>query len=178
MDSAVNNIENAKQKIRNRVEALHGERQANIDSNISKNLNESKATRQKVFQNGAQLTNLTNNVDDLGHDVNSIDGNLKAFRVEGQQLGQNVDAIGQNLQKFRSEVGNTQQAYSQGYRDAMSQMWSAVPPTLGEMMQSALYRMGIENAYKSESGSDDVLEPGSMLTFYHFLRAGWPTCNF
>lgn len=160
MDGAVNKIENAKQKIRNRVEILHGERQANIDSNLSNNLNENKATRQKVFQNGTQLDNLTDNVNGLGHDVNSIDGNLKAFRIEGQQFGQNIDTISQNLQKFRSEVGNTQQAYSQGYRDAMSQMWSAVPSTLGETMQNALYRIGIENTYKSESESDVMLELG------------------
>ena len=178
MDSAVNNIENAKQEIRNRVEILHGERQANIDSNLSKNLNESKATRQKVFQNGTQLANLIDNMDGLSLGVNSMDGNLKALRIEGQQFGQNIDAIGQNLQKYRSEVGNTQQAYSQGYRDAMSQMWSTVPPTLGEMMQSALYRIGIENTYKSESEFDVVLETCSMLTFFHFLRAGWPTYNF
>ncbi|KFZ00081.1 hypothetical protein V498_00311 [Pseudogymnoascus sp. VKM F-4517 (FW-2822)] len=156
VDSAVNNIESAKQKIRNRVEILHGERQANIDSNLSKNLNENKATRQKVFQNGTQLDNLIDNVNGLGHDVNSIDGNLKAFRIQGQQFGQNVDAISQNLQKFRSEVGNTQQAYSQGYRDAMSQMWSAVPSTLGETMQNALYRIGIEHTYKKQVGLNEI----------------------
>ncbi|KFY13644.1 hypothetical protein V492_03128 [Pseudogymnoascus sp. VKM F-4246] len=156
VDDAVKRIENAKQKIRNRVEILHGERQANIDSNLSKNLNETKETRKKVFQNGTQLANLVDNVDGLGHDVNSIDGNLKAFRIENQQVGQGVDAIGQNLQKLRSDVENTQQAYSKGFRDAMFQMLSAVPLTLGETMQNALYRIGIENTYQRQVGPHTI----------------------
>lgn len=97
VDSAVNDIENAKQKVRSRVETLDGERQANIDSNLSKNYSETKATRQKVFQNGVQLSTLVDNVDSVGHDVNSIDENLKAFRIEGQQVGKDINAIGKQF---------------------------------------------------------------------------------
>lgn len=155
---------------------LDGERQANIDRNLSKNLNESKAIRQEVFHNGTQLANLIDSMDGLGYDVNSIDGSLKVIRMECRKFGE-------DLQEIRSEVGNMQQVYSQElrefreFRDGMSQMWSAVPSTLGEMMQTALYRIGIENTYKSESEFNVALEPGSMLTFFHILRAGWSTHN-
>jgi ElaB/YqjD/DUF883 family membrane-anchored ribosome-binding protein len=155
VDSAENNIENAKQKVRNRVEILDGERQANIDHNLSKNLNETKATRQKVFHNGVQLSTLVDNVDSVGQDVNSIDENLKAFRIEGQQVGKDINAIGkqfgEQLNEIKEGVGNTQEAYSQGYRDAMSQLNSAVSPAMAEIMQTAFYKLVIENTYKSES---------------------------
>ncbi|KFY34366.1 hypothetical protein V494_06838 [Pseudogymnoascus sp. VKM F-4513 (FW-928)] len=184
VDSAINNIENAKQKIQNRVEVLLGERQADIDSNVLKTLNETKATREKafqnstqlaiidsnlsenlneskathkgVFQNGTKLANLIDDVVGLTHGMNSMDGNLKTSRIEQQQVGQKVDTMDLNLQKYRSEVGDTQQAYVQGFRDGMSQLRFVVPLTLGETIQNALYTMGIETTYKQQVASHTI----------------------